>query len=248
MYRYAVSNMDEVSIEQTKDYIYACVACFVIAFSRHFGIKLLDRLNFFDSQCGVSEGPFIQYALMEHLLISVSISIVLCVVMMTCSGYIAFKLTTNTFPGRQVSKSKAERCSIFIVFLVLLLFLVSEIPRIMLYIFIWNDTIDILQTSFEKDLVTFLADEKFRMAIYIQLAARTSFDNALIFAECRNIFTLLGCMSNFMIYVSASKKIQEELLNTFHFVTRFVYKTNIKHPRPTVETRRQIPPLRSEHS
>lgn len=213
--------------------VYACITCFTIALAlnipRHFGITFLDQLNYFAAQCAVSAGPLIKYALVEHLLISVSISILLCVVMIICTVYIAIKLKTNTFHGRQVMKSKAERRSIIMVFLVLFIFLLSEIPRMLLYVFIWDDTTVILQKSLTEDLVTFLADERFRMAIYTQLSVKMTFDNALILAECRTIFTLVGCISNFIIYVSSSQKMRDELLKIFHIKTggtSKVMKTN----------------------
>ncbi|CAG2228442.1 unnamed protein product [Mytilus edulis] len=193
-----------------------CLMCFVISFAinlpRHFGLKFSDeKLKYFSSGCTVEAGPLIKYGLLEHVMTSIVIASILCLIMTVCTGYIVYKLKTNTFKGRQTTKSKQERRSIIMVLLVLVIFLVSELPKMFTLSEMFQDTTFLLEESRENELITLIMDERFRFSVYLHYVLGFDLNRALILAECKNIFTMLGCISNFVIYVSTSQKLRNEL-------------------------------------
>ncbi|CAC5368582.1 unnamed protein product [Mytilus coruscus] len=193
-----------------------CLMCFVISLTinlpRHLGLKFSDeKLKYFSSGCTVEAGPLVKYGLLEHVMTSIVITSILCLIMTICTGYIVYRLKTNTFKGRQTMKSKQERRSIIMVLLVLVIFLLSELPKMFTFAEMFRDTTFLLEESMENELITLIMDERFRFSVYLQYVLEIDYDTALIFAECKNIFTMLGCISNFVIYVSTSQKLRNEL-------------------------------------
>jgi hypothetical protein len=199
-----------------------CLACFVLSMAinipRHFGIHVYQgNIQFFSSQCSVEAGPLMSYGLVYHSVITIIFIMLLCLLMSLCTGYIIYRLITNTFQGRQTEKRKQERRSIIMIILVLVVFFISEIPRMLINCVMFEDVVDILESSkWEiEHLITYIMDERFRLAAYLHIGADIEFGIAFYMVECMKLFTLLGCISNFIIYLCTSQKMRNEIRTIF---------------------------------
>lgn len=69
------------------------------------------------------------YSSMYYLFIHTILTTSCCVIMIMSAFFIVFKLVNNTFSGRMTEHGRQERRSVVIVVLVLIVFLITEIPK-----------------------------------------------------------------------------------------------------------------------
>ena len=202
--------------------IVVCIVCFVLSMAinipRYLSIIFShENVQFFSSQCSVKAGRLISYGLIYHPLVSIILIMVLCLLMLFCTGYIVYRLATNRFEGRKTEKRKQERRSIVMTFLVLMVFFILEVPRILINFLAFTDVINMISSNKWKteEFVIFMIDDRFKMAAYLNIGIGVNFDMAVFIVEGMKLFIIFGCISNFIIYVSTSQKMRNEIRTIF---------------------------------
>ena len=160
-----------------------------------------------------------QYASIGYIILQTILTLVFCIVMVISTVYIVYKIATNKFRGRQTERRREERRSILMVVVVLIVFLISEVPRICLFICcsiinIANRaivkkyyTLLILTINNELGITVLLYEESDLFSGYNQVERWNMIRYSV---ESIKLFTLIGCLSNFLIYIVMSKKLRQQ--------------------------------------
>lgn len=215
--------------------VVCCLVCLVITLSvsipRHLALVFE---KYFYGQCVVTyrNVDLIKYTTITYQFIHAALLVLLSLVMIICTFYISLKLLANRFRGRQSSTSVlVERKSAMMIIIVLVIFLIAEVPQLFINIAVTRKYFDgsYLQSVFEYsvDAVmdrrniwaitlayhTTYFSEIFPYDYYVDSQER--FDFFLLVIEGIKMFTLIGCISNFIIYISMSKKFRREICEIF---------------------------------
>ena len=162
-----------------------------------------------------------------------------CVVMLLSTIYIVYKfITTSNLRHKRVSK-RTRQSALLVVF-IMIIYLIIEIPKVLMYIVFASKSL----VEFDKPNNIFYSlwvIENNKNAMTAILAYGTNIFNdifpvaierwefLLFLNEGRKIFTLLGCMSNFVIYISMSSKIRKELKLMFKNSLRSISTLQRRH-------------------
>ncbi|CAG2198634.1 unnamed protein product [Mytilus edulis] len=217
-------------LTKTKTVI-TCVLCFMLPIAlslpRHvtiwledfFNIRLISQDDYFLYR--KYEG-IIVYSAAYYLGVQTVLMTCCCVVMLMSTVFIVFKLVTNRFQGRMTEQRKQERKSIIMVVVVLAIFLLTEIPRVLFYV--WWCYI------YTKEMMTMSAYSGYGMywsmvliksfkdemdILLISIMPTVGFLYRRIVIECIDVFTVIGCSSNFIIYFVMSTKMRNEIKKVF---------------------------------
>ena len=208
-----------------------CLICYSIAISIHMPVYLSTDVK--DSKSpflrlfgletcvmGLKNTNLENYVHRTYQVITSLIYIVACLLMVLSSVYTVLSLCGNEFRSHVTAK---EKRSVILTLAILLIFLVSEIPRISgnvkyIYMVISNANI------FERyDYLTYML-MKLNIPIYKSLytlfGGRTShtpemYKTARIYVEVTKLFTVLACLSNFFIYILMSQKLRTNIILIF---------------------------------
>lgn len=219
-----------------KKSVICCISCFLVSVliscPRHFSIQFKESLLFMvfhtSPVCKADKRSvsLAEYSSMYYLLIQTVLTTCCCIVMVTCTVYIIYKLVNNKFSGRQTERRRQERRSIKMVVIVMFVFLLSEVPRVFLFIlfsvkyisqpitgsgkrFIFQ-SVNLLMMGFEQSMKIILRD-------YTGILTENK-DREMIFRfvlEGMKMFTIIGCISNFIIYISMSRKLRNEIKSLY---------------------------------
>lgn len=149
--------------------------------------------------------------------------IFLCLLMMATSVYITYRMCTNKF-RKQLARN--EKKSIVMVFILLLFFLISEVPRIVgniTYILVFRE-IELALNELEFQVLTSGSqqDRKFFSFLFAILRNRESLEitdydvnTARIFFETIKLLTVVACLSNIFIYIIMSQRLRLNLKGMF---------------------------------
>lgn len=210
-----------------------CIFCFAMSFlihiPRNFTLVVKDFLK--DGKyCGTTfqNEQLLTYSSLYFTVINTALLTLFCLCMLVCTLYIVYKFLTHThrfrfrFRPRIAVRKRSERKSAMLVVIVLLICLVIEIPRVFMYVVFTSKSL----IEFDKSnniLFSLWVVENNKHAMTTLLAYETDIFNdifpvdnerwefLLFLNEGRKIFTLFGCMSNFVIYISMSSTLRKEI-------------------------------------
>lgn len=137
--------------------------------------------------------------------------------------YITYKICTNKF-RKQLARN--EKKSIVMVFILLMIFLISEVPRIVgniTYILVFGE-IELTLNELEFQVISSGSqqDRKFFSFLFAILRNRESLEitdhdvnTARIFFETIKLLTVVACLSNILIYIMTSQRLRLNLKGIF---------------------------------
>lgn len=214
--------------------IVCCVICFttslLINVPRHFSVSFANQQNvsfeYFDndiymtktllegcSSIRESKQTFL-YATRYYPLVFAILLVVLSTAMCICVIYTVYKLCQKNFRKKNVVQRSKERRSALMITAVLIIFLLSEIPRLAMYgyLFFGKYLYTMLEYETSEDSLGWIVtDYRATMAISLKMGSDMSFTNLLMIVESLKLVSLIGCMSNFVIYLTMSKQLRMEL-------------------------------------
>ncbi|CAG2216179.1 CMKLR1 [Mytilus edulis] len=214
-----------------KKTVITCVLCFMLPIAlslpRHvtiwledfFNIRLISQDDYFLYR--KYEG-IIVYSAAYYLGIQTVLMTCCCVVMLMSTVFIVFKLVTNRFQGRMTEQRKQERRSIIMIVVVLAIFLLTEVPRVLVYVWWGLDYIKVTEylhahsaynMYLSLDLIK-IFKENLDQLLGLAIPSIPSVSGRIII-ECMDLFTVIGCLSNFVIYFVMSTKMRNEIKNIF---------------------------------
>ncbi|CAC5401989.1 unnamed protein product [Mytilus coruscus] len=207
-----------------KKSVYCCVGCFLfsitISFPRHFVIAF-SRSSRKNCMFYPNFKAPVEYASVYYLMIQTVLVTCCCLLMLLCTVFILYKLLTNKFRGRMTEQRKQERRSVIMVIIVLVVFLVTEIPKVCLYIWwCYNNISGNIRKRRTSGMTNIRISYQYEQEMARLLAANTdmfSWDivsrliNFIYLMEGIKLFTIVGCLSNFIIYIIMSIKMRNEI-------------------------------------
>ncbi|CAG2188157.1 CMKLR1 [Mytilus edulis] len=247
-----------------------CVICFLLSIAigipRHFSIwseKYTDRTfqdyrnyntYYYSDVCLVHSGGngILEYSSVTYLLIQTVLLTSCCLVMLISTIFIVYKLITNKFRGRMTNQRRQERRSVAMVILLLMIFIITEVPKVFVYLW-WcfeyingNDGIDTPGSLIECSVLQVQRYEfamPWWLADFTDMFGRNYVSGYFIFAmlmEGIRLFTIIGCMSNFIIYIMMSTKMRNEIVLLLKkIITRCTHKDQMNQIRETRRGRTQ---------
>lgn len=215
-----------------------CLICFIVCIIIHVPRNLTLIVKAHEERVGYCVTTYrneqlLEYSSLYFTVINTVLLTAFCVVMFLCTIYIVYKFfTTGNIRHKRASR-KTRQSALLVVF-IMVIYLIIEIPKVLMYIVFASKSI----VEFDKPNNIFYSlwvIENNKNAMTTILAYKTNIFNdifpvaierwefLLFLNEGRKIFTLLGCMSNFVIYISMSSKIRKEL--------KLMFKTSIDEIR-----------------
>lgn len=212
-----------------KKMLVCCFVCFIIPIAINFPVLIAHSFkngkfeNVDICLMSNNDNHLESYVHKYQPVLTSILLIFLCLLMMTASVYITYKMCTNKFRKRL---AKNEKKSIVMVFILLLIFLISEVPRIVgniTYILVFREielTLDELE--FQDFTSATQQDKKFFSFLFAILRNRESLEitdhdvnTARIFFETIKLLTVVACLSNIFIYIIMSQKLRLNLKGMF---------------------------------
>lgn len=210
----------------------------IISFPRHFAINFQNGEQF-EGKCAMimASSGVLEYTSIYYLLIQTLILACCCLIMILSTIFISYKLITNQFRGRMTEQRKQERRSVIMIVIVLLVFLLSEVPILILYLwfcvkYIAGDFIISIITNTDVSISLVVNCQRVLASLivkYTDLVNGSYWNRFMTFAflvEGIRIFILLGCLSNFIIYISMSRKMRKEILSLCKKTTNYQSRCN----------------------
>jgi hypothetical protein len=151
-----------------------------------------------------------------------------CIIMLLSTLYIVYRLANNRFDGRCTNRQMPEWRSIILILVVLIVFLISEAPRIVMpwLVFSYLSAIGRMTNLIGKSLPFYSSAFMYLVmeAISDHFKLMTYFDFK-IFSEILKYFTVIGCISNFVIYIGISRNLRKRFkrLLLFKFTCNSAY-------------------------
>ena len=137
----------------------------------------------------------VHYSMVFYFLVHPVLLILFSILMLASTAYISYKLLTNRFSGRHSRRSKNEEKSVMLVIFVLMIFMMTELPRLVIF----GGFYLTVYRQIDKDIIekVFILSDIRRFLPYYTLYNE---DNSHIYVtECMKLFNMIGCMSNFAI-------------------------------------------------
>ena len=187
-----------------------CFLCFVFTIAldipRHLTLKFSRDLVIWNNQADL-----LHYTSVIYTILHIAITITSSILMLVSTLYIVYKLSTNRFRNPQTEQRRQERRSSIMISIVLAVFFLTEIPKIVLFIIIYPRMYNQIETThFEFALLVWY---KVYVAMSFQIGDKITFPFLLV--ESMKLFTLIGCMSNFVIYIIMSRKLRIAIWDLF---------------------------------
>ncbi|VDI19839.1 Hypothetical predicted protein [Mytilus galloprovincialis] len=225
--------------------IICCVSCFwlslAISLPRHVAVDYepSEYLN----RCKISVNVlFLEYSSLYYLMIQAVLVTSCCLVMLMSTIFIIYKLGNNKLRARMTQQRVQERRSIIMVVIVLVVFLISEVPRVIIYA--WFCVKYIVSNIFFHPLDMAMVVARYEYGIALLMGLATSIDdlfNAIEnfeyfsnIVEGVKLFTIVGCLSNFVIYIIMGKKMRAAISSIFGKPTR---RSNVIDDESTLSAR-----------
>ncbi|CAC5391527.1 unnamed protein product [Mytilus coruscus] len=198
--------------------VFFFVLSVALGMPRHFAIRLEADISISRKTCiaSVNDTEVVQYSTVHYLMFQTTLMTCCCFVMVISTFFIIYKLITNKFKGRMTEQRRQERRSVIMIVIVLVVFLITEIPKVILNLW-WcfkpNNTFRslVLLQHYEDEMSKLLIDHTDMISGYYWY--RYSVFRFLL--EIIKMFTLLGCLSNFIIYIIMSMKMRNEIISLF---------------------------------
>ena len=204
-----------------KKSVICCASCFLLSIGIHIprlmAITFKQDATFLGTDCYVqqkSENLTI-YLFVYYQMIMASFLLGLCLIMVICTIFIVCKLSLNSF-RRKIRKT--EKRSIRLIILVLILFLLTDTPRLFLCgtIFFNNywRTFMIKEAKrnahYWGDYASLLTDV-IVISYHDMITSLEDYNAIRIGVEVVKLFAVVGSLSKFIIYILMSAKLRREL-------------------------------------
>ena len=213
-----------------KKSIICCISCFlsciIISLPRHFAFQFSFMMG---NICVLEESgdySILEYSAFHYLFIQTFFMTSCCIIMIICTVYIVYKLVKNTFHGRMTDRRRQEIRSILMVVIILIIFVLSEIPKAILFLyFCCNRLLGNISEQFNHYALMLVIRQETALPILFQeLTTSTTmfYDNVDMFfvvtfiVESLKLFTVVVCISKFVTYVLMSRKLRAEIITLFH--------------------------------
>ncbi|CAC5383886.1 unnamed protein product [Mytilus coruscus] len=212
-----------------KKAVICCVVFFLLSITisipRHFS-AWFKKGNSLNNQCSLhpkGEG-ILQYSSIYYLMIQTILGTSCCLVMLMSTVFILYKLLTNKFRGRMTEQRRQERRSVIMVIIILVVFLLTEVPKVILYLwwcykYIAGHFSAKMTRGNEMSSLWLIRRYENAMSwllVYFTDKVRGSDRYRFIIfkfpMEGINLITIVGCMSNFIIYFVMSTKMRNEII------------------------------------
>ncbi|VDI56521.1 Hypothetical predicted protein [Mytilus galloprovincialis] len=233
-----------------------CVMCFLLSIAigipRHFSIWS-ENLNDFADFCLVQSGgdDILEYSSVTYLLIQTVLLTSCCLVMLISTIFIVYKLLTNKFRGQMTEQRRQERRSVAMVIVVLMMFIITEVPKVIVYLW-WcfnyiNGNFVIDAWSAQERSVMLIQRYEYEMSLWLAsfiIGISNNYSYTFFFfamlMEGIRLFTIIGCMSNFIIYIMMSTKMRKEIILLLtKIITRCTHKDQMHQTREAAHGRTQ---------
>ncbi|CAG2207528.1 unnamed protein product [Mytilus edulis] len=234
-----------------------CVICFLLSIAigipRHFSIwsESDEYFSLDDKHCVVYSGGngIVEYSSVTYLLIQTVLLTSCCLVMLISTIFIVYKLITNKFGGRMTNQRRQERRSVAMVILLLMIFIITEVPKVFVSLG-WC-----FEYLYGHSLIDFpwrvvlIQRYEYAMSLWLEyftdsFISYNDYSGYFIFAmlmEGIRLFTIIGCMSNFIIYIMMSTKMRNEIVLLLKkIITRCTHKDQMHEIRETRRGRTQL--------
>ena len=228
-----------------KKSVICCILCVIVSISvsapQFFTINFMKNINGseflplflfgqpntyfkYESACyrNVSTQPWSRYSITFYNLLFAVILDVCCTLMLFCTIYMVFKLLRNKFSGRQTDVHQHQKRSAAMTVTVLVTFLLSELPRMIILGYIFKSYLSkLMNGKFESKLDSAVTNRRYALAmVFKNEIPEIRFETALLIVEGMKLFTLLGCISNFVIYLTMSSKLRQVFISFFKKIVR----------------------------
>lgn len=181
-------------------------------------------IHFEDSKVSYSSKYVCEYAVPDDILrlytlryypiLIVSLLVMAVLSMLVTTIYITYYLHKSRFSGRINFSQRRNRKSVKMVLIVLVTFLFSEVPRLFLNVVL------LMAPTFQREASTWIADmfisdpNSYRiLALQETLFPSADYVDMKDLSEIIRLLTVVGCLSNFIIYILMSERLHTTLKN-----------------------------------
>lgn len=219
--RFPIWTKCHLTIKKTLVVSVVCYAVSAMAtFPRYLAVRMSHYMSNFHTFCNIEprSTSMVHYSMVFYFLVHPVLLILLSMLMFASTAYISYKLLTNRFSGRHSRRSKNEEKSVMLVIFVLMIFMMTELPRLVIF----GGFYLTVYRQIDKDIIekVFILSDIRRFLPYYTLYNE---DNSHIYVtECMKLFNMIGCMSNFAIYLAMSSKLRKALKETI-----FTFKMSV---------------------
>lgn len=231
-----------------------CVGFFLLSISisipRHFS-AWFQQGNSLNNQCSfhpIGDGV-LQYSSIYYMMLQTILVTCCCLVMLMSTVYILYKLLTNKFRGRITKQRRQERRSVIMVIMILVVFLLTEVPKVILYLWWCYEYITgHFSTKMTRGnemsslwLIRRYENAMSWLLVYFTDIVRGSDQYRYVIfkfpMEVINLITIVGCMSNFVIYFLMSSKMRNEIILLFRKMCNYcAYERESKQIKDTTNS------------
>ncbi|CAG2234321.1 unnamed protein product [Mytilus edulis] len=213
-----------------KKSVICCTVCFLLSITisipRHFSYKLEKSNNVRNPHVcygSIKSKGLLEYSSLYYLITQTVLMTCCCLVMLMSAVFISYKLTTNKFRGRMTEQRRQERRSVIMVIIILVVFLITEVPKVILNLWWCYNFIACNFYNCGESLNLWLVRRyegmmPWLLVVYTDLVSGDEgyrLDVAVFIMEGIKLFTIVGCISNFIIYIVMSTKMRNEIILLF---------------------------------
>lgn len=186
----------------------------------------------------------LKYSSLYYIFIQTLLVTGCCIIMFMSTSFIIYKLVNNKFHGRMTEHRRQERRSVVMVVIVLVVFLITEIPKLCSNLWFcityvsggftsqfvndisWSIQLLVKYEHGVAQFMGFFTDDAARYVMkyddeYISwknINFTNIYNKVAIFffsMEMIKVLTVVGCLSNFIIYIIMSSKLRKEIALLF---------------------------------
>ena len=208
-----------------KKSVICCASCFLLSIgihiSRLMGVVLKQDATFLGTDCYVQEKSenLTIYLFVYYQMIMASFLLGLCLIMVICTIFTVYKLSLNSF-RRKIRKT--EKRSILLIIIVLILFLLTDTPKLFLCgTMFFNKSWRTVMIKEARRNAHYLGDyaslltDFFVISYPEMITSLEDYNTVRMGVEFIKLFSVIGSLSNFIIYILMSAKLRRELKQLF---------------------------------
>ena len=196
------------------------------------GVVFKQDATFLGTDCYVqqkSENLTI-YLFVYYQMIMASFLLGLCLIMVICTVFIVYKLSLNSF-RRKIRKT--EKRSILLIIIVLILFLLTDTPKLFLCgTMFFNKSWRTVMIKEARRNAHYLGDyaslltDFFVISYAEMITSLEDYNTVRMGVEFIKLFSVIGSLSNFIIYILMSAKLRRELKTLFSCCNKKINKSH----------------------
>ncbi|VDI46747.1 Hypothetical predicted protein [Mytilus galloprovincialis] len=214
-FRFPIWTKNELTINKA-----AMICVFIFVFSVALGMPRHFAMRAEDCTIHRNDNDVKQYATKQYLICQTILMTFCCFVMVISTFFIIYKFMTNKFKGRMTEQRRQERRSIIMIVIVLVVFLITEIPKVILNLW-WcfeyatGDVSTYRSFSLLQHYENVMSELLVRQTDMISGNYWFRYSVFRFLLESIKMFTVVGCLSNFIIYIIMSMKLRNAIKSLF---------------------------------